>query len=157
MPAFLPFPGYRHRVRSGQIRAGRLPALPAGPVRRNAGRGIPERRDPGPEMTGFPYLKRVRRENTAMRKKALIISAAVLTVLLLLIVGKFFLAPDRYLRQIYLVPRDAVFVIETDEPVNNWRSFSGSEIWQFMKGYAAFSDISAGAGALDTLLDDNRR
>lgn len=92
-----------------------------------------------------------------MRKKALIISVAALAVLLLLIVGKFLLAPDRYLRQIYLVPRDAIFVIETDEPVNNWRSFSGSEIWQFMKEHPAFSEIAAGAGALDTLLDDNRR
>lgn len=92
-----------------------------------------------------------------MRKKTLIIIASCVGVLLLLVLGRFFLMPDKYLRQIYLVPGDAIFIIGTEEPVNSWQHFSDSEMWRFMKGYPSFAEISEGAGSLDTLLQENRR
>ncbi|QEC51642.1 uncharacterized protein DUF3352 [Anseongella ginsenosidimutans] len=92
-----------------------------------------------------------------MRKKILISLSVCLGVLLLLVLGRLFLLPDKYLRQVYLVPRDAIFILETDEPVESWKTFSNSEMWQFMKGYPPFAEIAASAGSLDTVLQENRR
>lgn len=92
-----------------------------------------------------------------MRKKILIILSVCLAAVLLLVLVRLFILPDKYLRQIYLVPQDAVFILETDEPVENWKAFSDSEIWQFMKGYPPFAEIAASAASLDTILQENRR
>ena len=51
-----------------------------------------------------------------------------LGVIFLLVLGRAFLLPDNYLRQVYLVPRDAVFILETNEPVKSWNEFNTSEL-----------------------------
>lgn len=92
-----------------------------------------------------------------MRKKILIILSVCIGVIFLLVLGRVFLLPDNYLRQVYLVPRDAVFILETDEPVKSWNEFNTSELWQFMRGYPPFSELSESAASLDSVLQGNRR
>ncbi|HEY9559530.1 MAG TPA: DUF3352 domain-containing protein [Anseongella sp.] len=91
------------------------------------------------------------------RRKSFIIASACLAILLLFLVGRLFLLPDKYLRQIYLVPEDAIFILETGDPVGSWKTFSTSDMWQFMKTFPPFAEIAASASSLDTVLRENRR
>ncbi len=66
-----------------------------------------------------------------------------------------FLTPDRNIRQIYLVPRDAAVIIQTDDPVGDWKRFSASEPWQALKGAPSFADISKSVDRLDSIVKAN--
>src|SRR3546814_92432 len=91
------------------------------------------------------------------RIKSFIIASACLAILLLFLVGRLFLLPDKYLRQIYLVPEDAIFILETGDPVGSWKTFSTSDMWQFMKTFPPFAEIAASASPPDSVLRDTRR
>jgi len=54
-----------------------------------------------------------------------------------------------------MVPSDAVFIVETDEPVEAWRSFSASNMWQHLKGFPPLGDIGKLADGLDAIIADN--
>lgn len=68
---------------------------------------------------------------------------------------KVFLTEDHFLKPIYLVPSDAIFVVETDEPVESWQKFSGSEMWQYIKGFEPLGDIGKMADNLDKIISSN--
>lgn len=53
------------------------------------------------------------------------------------------------------VPKDAVFVLEADDPIENWKSFSNTKIWRHLKKNGVFADIEQDADFLDTLIQDN--
>lgn len=53
------------------------------------------------------------------------------------------------------VPKDAVFVLEADDPIENWKTFSNTKIWRHLKKNAVFADIESSADFLDTLIQDN--
>ncbi len=85
-----------------------------------------------------------------------------LIILILLVYGgfrlvSFYMKPHRAIRQIYLIPKDAVFIIQSDSPVADWKRFSKSAPWQCLKRNPIFSDIARKAGALDSILRENRR
>ena len=49
-----------------------------------------------------------------------------LIILILLVYGgfrlvSFYMKPHRAIRQIYLIPKDAVFIIQSDSPVADWK------------------------------------
>ncbi|HHG85588.1 MAG TPA: hypothetical protein ENJ82_12645, partial [Bacteroidetes bacterium] len=67
----------------------------------------------------------------------------------------FWPMPDR---DIYdFVPEDACYVIEADDPIENWKAFSKTKIWKALKKNELFEDIEANANYLDTLIMDNER
>lgn len=55
------------------------------------------------------------------------------------------------------VPEDAVFVVEADDPIENWKSFSGTDIWKHLKKNDLFSDIEESCNYLDTLIAENEQ
>ena len=55
------------------------------------------------------------------------------------------------------VPQDAVFVIEADDPIENWEDLSGTDVWKHLKKNELFADIEGDANFLDTLIQDNRK
>lgn len=67
----------------------------------------------------------------------------------------FYWKPDNFLRQIYLVPADAMFIVETDSPVKNWKKFSESAPWQYLSQQETMSEINEMAQELDSLLRAN--
>jgi len=71
-------------------------------------------------------------------------------------VYNLYLRPDNFLRQIYLVPKDAVFIMETDDPVNNWHKFSNSKPWQYLKGQQKMEEINLMADKMDSILQANK-
>jgi hypothetical protein len=55
-----------------------------------------------------------------------------------------------------LVPNDAVFVVETEDVLNSWSTFSESKFWQHIKKYGPLGDIGKMADGLDELLSSNK-
>ncbi len=63
--------------------------------------------------------------------------------------------PDR---DIYdFVPEKSVFVVEADDPIENWKSLSKTPMWKHLKKNELFADIEGDANFLDTLINDNER
>ena len=81
-------------------------------------------------------------------------------IAILLLAGYFvynlYIRPDNFLRQIYLVPRDAIFILETDDPVNNWHKFTDAKPWQYLKGQQKMEEINRKANTLDSIMQVNK-
>jgi hypothetical protein len=89
-------------------------------------------------------------------KKPLIISAILLVAVLAgFFTYNFYWKPDNFLRQIYLVPADAMFIIETDAPVDNWHRFGESAPWQYLRKQETMAEMNKMAQRLDSLLQEN--
>ena len=90
-----------------------------------------------------------------MRKKLLIL------FLLLLFAGGGYLVWKLYFTKgiqadaFALVPADAIFIVETDEPIESWRNFSSSDMWKHLKGFAPLGDIGKLADGLDDIISQN--
>lgn len=54
-----------------------------------------------------------------------------------------------------LVPANALYVIETDEPIANWKTFSDNDVWQSIKTHPSFIELTEEADYLDDLIADN--
>ncbi len=55
------------------------------------------------------------------------------------------------------VPQEAVYVIEADDPIENWEDLSGTDIWNHLKKNELFADIEEDANYLDTLIQENKK
>lgn len=92
-----------------------------------------------------------------MKKK---ITFGILAVLLLFVglhhLYTMYWVPDNFLRQIYLVPHDAMYILETDDPFTNWKKFSRSEPWKYLQGQEKMKEISDNVHTLDSLLHENK-
>ena len=60
-------------------------------------------------------------------KRTLVVTALALAVYVVYSVVYLFVSPDRNIQQIYLVPEDAAFIIQSSAPIEDWEKFSGSE------------------------------
>ncbi|MCS7019505.1 MAG: DUF3352 domain-containing protein [Cytophagales bacterium] len=56
---------------------------------------------------------------------------------------------------ISLVPADAVFIIQTDEPIASWREISRSNIWHHLRKQPYFAALTQGANELDSIIEKN--
>lgn len=54
------------------------------------------------------------------------------------------------------VPDDFIYVIESDKPIEDWQSMSGSKVWKYLKTHPYFADITESADYLDELLTTNK-
>ena len=90
-------------------------------------------------------------------KKKLIITSIILFVLGVGVYQLYNLywKPDNFLRQIYLIPNDAMFIIEMEPPVNNWKTFSSSTTWQYLRRQEKMKELNDMAHKLDSILQQN--
>jgi hypothetical protein len=87
----------------------------------------------------------------------------ILIVLLILLIGlgsyfawiKF--SPNKFTDVYYLVPDDAVMVMETDKPIENWQIFSTSNMWLGLKKFPPFAEITKNADLLDDVIKSNQQ
>lgn len=87
----------------------------------------------------------------------------ILIVILILLIGlgsyfawiKF--SPNKFTDVYYLVPDDAVMVMETDKPIENWQYFSTSNMWLGLKSYPPFAEITKNADLLDDVIKSNQQ
>lgn len=69
----------------------------------------------------------------------------------------FVIAPTKSLQPIYVIPKDAIYFMETEEPIENWAQISSSTLWNHLKGNSYFSELTENANSLDTLFHENKR
>jgi len=69
----------------------------------------------------------------------------------------FILSPKTNLQSIYLIPKDAVFIIESEQPVESWEKISKGKAWRHLKKNAYFSDLTENIQRVDTVFNDNHK
>lgn len=67
----------------------------------------------------------------------------------------FYVTPDKNVSSFYLIPKDAMYVIETSTPIESWKRLSKSDIWKFIKKQEYFAEIGHNADYLDSLINEN--
>lgn len=80
-------------------------------------------------------------------------------LLLLYVIGSvvmIYISPDNNIRQIYLIPKDAAFIIQTSEPVKDWKKFSNSDTWKTLKQAKAFDEVAEQVAEMDSILHSNK-
>lgn len=85
----------------------------------------------------------------------------MLLVLILAISGgyfayKYWLTPTENIDALALIPADAVFVVETSEPVEAWNTFAKSSMWQHIKEFKPLGDVGKMADNLSDIIDRNK-
>ncbi len=69
----------------------------------------------------------------------------------------FYLAPSANLQSIYLIPKDAVFVIETQKPVDNWDKIRESEAWNHLQKNDYFFELTESIHKMDTIFHNKKK
>lgn len=90
-------------------------------------------------------------------KKFLLFAAIVALGLIAYGLYTYFLAPSDNFRSIYLVPKDAVYIIQTNEPIKSWKKVSSSKIWQHMQQQPYFAELTSSANSLDSTIRNNEQ
>ena len=85
----------------------------------------------------------------------------VVLILIAAIIGGYYLwlkwSPNKFVDGYYLIPNDAVMVVETEDPIGNWQTFSSSSMWQGMKSFPPFEEITQNADMLDEVIQSNQQ
>ena len=75
-------------------------------------------------------------------KRTLLTAGLALAVYMVYSIVYLFISPDRNIQQIYLVPEDAAFIIQSSAPIEDWEKFSGSETWQCLRKAKSFEEVA---------------
>lgn len=84
-----------------------------------------------------------------------------ISLILLLLAGggyfawKLYFSKHETVEALALVPSDAVFIVETDEPVSSWKTFAGSDMWNHVKRFTPLGDVGKMADALSRTIEEN--
>lgn len=97
-----------------------------------------------------------KKNNRKIVKRTLAVAGLLLAVYVVYSVVYLFVSPDRNIRQIYLVPEDAAFIIQSSAPVEDWEKFSSSETWQCLKKAKSFEEVAASVEQLDSVVKSNK-
>lgn len=89
-------------------------------------------------------------------KRTLAVAGLALAVYVVYSIVYLFISPDRNIQQIYLVPEDAAFIIQSSAPVEDWEKFSGSETWQCLKKAKSFKEVANSVEVLDSVVKSNK-
>lgn len=92
-----------------------------------------------------------------MTKKRILLGLALFfTTYLLYLLYIFVLSPKNNLQSIYLIPENAIFVLESEQPVESWRQVSESKGWNHLKGNDYFGRLTENIQKVDTIFKDKR-
>ena len=86
-----------------------------------------------------------------IRKKYLYFALLIVMVVLIYKVIAFFTLQEDRINATYLIPQDAVFFIEMDDPLRNMNTLAESEIWDHLQTNETIHKMSAKLNALDTI------
>ncbi len=93
-----------------------------------------------------------------MTKKRILLGVLTLFALYVCyLVYIFVLSPKTNLQSIYLIPKDAVFIIESEQPVESWEKVSKSEAWHHLKRNDYFSELTENIQRVDTIFNNNHK
>ena len=91
------------------------------------------------------------------KKKILLAILASFIALIGYLVYFFYLAPSANLQSIYLIPKDAVFVVETQEPVANWDKIRESDVWKHLQKNDYFFELTESIHKMDTVFHNKKK
>lgn len=92
-----------------------------------------------------------------LKKRFLFALLALLLIYIGYLLYILVLSPKTNLQSIYLIPRDAVFVIESEKPVESWQKVSESETWQHLQKNGYFAELTENIQKVDTVFNDNHK
>lgn len=67
------------------------------------------------------------------------------------------LSPKTNLQSIYLIPKDAVFIIESEKPVESWKKISESKAWSHLNKNDYFAELTENIQKVDTIFNNNHK
>lgn len=91
------------------------------------------------------------------KKRILVGISALLVVYLCYLTYIFILSPKTNLRSIYLIPKDAVFVVESDRPVESWKKISDSDAWNHLQKNDYFAELTGSIREIDTVFNHHHK
>ncbi len=91
-----------------------------------------------------------------MRKLVFVLTALLVLVGICALIYTIYVPSSEGRRPIYMIPPDAVYVIETEDPVENWEDISNSNVWQHLRKNHSFASFTAGVNSLDSLSRENK-
>lgn len=67
---------------------------------------------------------------------------------------KFFRSPEEKIQSIYLIPQDAIYIIEMEDAIGSWKKISGHPMWAHLRTNAYFAELTESANSLDDLVNN---
>ncbi|SCY15040.1 Protein of unknown function [Nonlabens sp. Hel1_33_55] len=86
-----------------------------------------------------------------MKKKIIWITILLVIGFLVYQAIQFFIVKQDNINSIYLIPSDAIFFFEMDEPISNLKTLSKSEIWDHFQTNEQIHEMSAALNAIDSM------
>ncbi len=83
----------------------------------------------------------------------------LVVVMILVVLGLaylFLISPDEKFQSIYLVPGNAAYIVETDDPFGAWEKVVHSEAWNFLKSNELLAEINKNIESVDSVVSSKR-
>ena len=87
------------------------------------------------------------------------LKSILLIVLMAAVIGFvyfFFISPEERFQSIYLVPADAAYILETDDPFGAWEEIINSKAWNFLKSNVLLAEINKNIESVDSIVTSKR-
>ncbi len=107
-------------------------------------------------VSNEPNVQQPPKKKSKLGKRIFVGLVLALLAYMVYSVAHLYISPDRNVQQIYLIPGDAAFIIESDDPINDWARFSGSEPWKCLKQAKSFAEVNQNIDALDSIFQSNK-
>ena len=104
----------------------------------------------------IPALPDPKKKRKRIIKQAVAILAALVFGYVIWTVASIYITPDNNIQQIYLIPKDAALIIQSSDPVNDWKKFSSSAPWQSLRQAELYETITKNVEFLDSVVNTNR-
>lgn len=91
------------------------------------------------------------------KKRFLFAILSVLAIYIIYLLYTFVLSPKTNLQSIYLIPKDAVFVVESQEPIDSWKKVSKSSAWSHLTKNDGFAELTDNIQKFDTIFKNNHK
>lgn len=92
-----------------------------------------------------------------MKKKIIITILLLLSSFITYQAYVFFIKPTDNLQSIYLIPKDAIYILETQEPIDNWDKVSKSDIWKHLQKNDYFKELTKSLNKLDGVFHKKKK
>ncbi|WP_299108268.1 DUF3352 domain-containing protein [uncultured Winogradskyella sp.] len=90
------------------------------------------------------------------KKKSLFVITLLILGFALYSFYTFYIDNNDNLKSIYLVPEDAVYIIETQDPIDNWNDISKSDIWKHLNTNSYFNELAESLNKIDTIFKQEK-
>jgi len=90
-------------------------------------------------------------------KRILLIILSILTISIGFFSYKYYFTNTKNLNSIHLIPRDAIYFVASDTPIQNWKTIRDSDIWKHLQTNSYFATLTTSVNTLDSILNDNEK